>query len=120
MEQNRGYRAFATVLETIDDRNVLRVFGDIDISCNADFEEAIDDAAASGALVILDLRECQYMDSTGLTAVVRAVKRYGDRIEAMVSEGSSVCRVMQITDFQTLLPITIMKSAALGEPRLAG
>jgi anti-anti-sigma factor len=104
MESSEGYQQFATVLEEIGDKWVVHVFGDVDLACALEFEAAIGEAAAYGGPVVVDFRECRYMDSTGLTALVRAVKRYG-RVEAVVTDKSPVWRIMQITGFQKVLPI---------------
>jgi anti-sigma B factor antagonist len=113
MESNEAYQQFATVLEEIGDKWVVHVLGDIDLSSALELEAAIDQAATFGAPVVVDLRECRYMDSTGLTALVRAVKRYG-RVEAVVTEHSPISRIVQITGFQKVLPIVFESDAVPG------
>lgn len=112
MDQKR-YEQFATIREEIDDKIIVHVFGDIDLSCSSALETAIDEAAASGAGVIVNLEHCCYMDSSALTALIRAVKRYGPGLEAVVTERSPIERLMRITRFEEVLPITFSKYGKL-------
>jgi anti-anti-sigma factor len=99
------YQQFAAVREDGDDTVVVHVFGEVDIACASEFERTLDEAGASGVPIVVDLEECRYMDSTGLTALVRAVKRYGPHIEVAVAERSVIARLMQITGMEKILPI---------------
>jgi anti-sigma B factor antagonist len=52
---------------------VISLAGEVDIASAPELEQAIDRAAASGArLVIVDLRGLEFMDSTGISLLVRA------------------------------------------------
>lgn len=113
MIQTQEYRHFATVLEEKGGKAILHVFGDVDLACADEFEDAMQEAAAGGATLIVDLQGCQYMDSTGLRSLVRAVKRHGDRVHAIVTEGSIVARILQLTAFHDVLRIAYVERVPL-------
>ncbi len=55
---------------------VLTLTGELDLASAEALEEELERAAAAGAeRVILDLRELEFMDSTGLSVVVKAHQR---------------------------------------------
>lgn len=55
---------------------VIAVHGEIDLATTADFEAAVREALASDApQIVVDLGACRFMDSTGLTALVRLNRR---------------------------------------------
>lgn len=114
MEETREYREFAMVVERTGNEAILHVFGDVDLSCASEFEKAIEQAALTSDTVTIDLQKCQYMDSAGLTTLVRAAQRDDARVEAIVLVGSSVARLTEITEFSRVLPIRYVPG-----PRLA-
>ena len=54
---------------------VLAVQGELDLASSAALEEELDRVRDSEGLVILDLRELDFMDSTGLSVLVKAHQR---------------------------------------------
>ena len=54
---------------------VLAVQGELDLASSAALEEELDRVRERGELVILDLRELDFMDSTGLSVLVKAHQR---------------------------------------------
>lgn len=114
MEELRDYREFATVIERSSELTRLHVLGDVDIAYAQEFEAAIDDALSQGeAPVLLDFRGCRYMDSTALTAIVRAVKRHGPRLRASVVVPSAIERIMKTAAFEQVLPIDYINTTGL-------
>ncbi len=52
---------------------VIAVSGELDLASSPALQEELDRVASSDAqLVIIDLRELEFMDSTGLSVLVRA------------------------------------------------
>jgi anti-sigma B factor antagonist len=82
------YRAL-TIDETQVDRHfVLAVAGEVDLSSVSALQEALDHAAQSGpADVWIDLTEVEFIDSTGLTALVVAHRL----LDAPVRRISLIC-----------------------------
>ena len=68
----------------------LKVAGDFDMSEVDTFDDAIDDLVeAGGRLLILDLSEVSFLDSSGLRAVVRAKKLLAERDGRLAITGLS-------------------------------
>jgi anti-sigma B factor antagonist len=52
---------------------VIALSGELDLASSPDLEEKLDEVYRSDAeLVVLDLRELEFMDSTGLSVLIRA------------------------------------------------
>ncbi len=52
---------------------VIALSGELDLASSPDLEQKLDEVFASDAeLVVLDLRELEFMDSTGLSVLIRA------------------------------------------------
>lgn len=91
---------------TIEQRaNVLALIGDFDLFSAGDLEARINDCAASGEPLLLDLSQCTYVDSTILTVLVRATNAYGSRLEIIAPQSGNVARVLSITKLDRFLPL---------------
>ena len=84
-----------------DGPGVLRVevAGELDLATVPQLGDALSRAVADDLLVILDLRELTFIDSTGLHAIVGAQERLGEdgRRLALVRGPPSVQRVFELT-----------------------
>lgn len=59
---------------------VIGVTGELDLATSPGLEEELEKLAASGAeLVVVDLRQLEFMDSTGLSVLVRAHQQATER-----------------------------------------
>lgn len=98
-----GPRGDAARIEVRADgrRSRLTVLGDLDISGRDPLLERVETATREGAeLVELDLRRLDSIDSTGLSAVLRAdrlVAAAGGRLRVLIGEGGSVRRIFELT-----------------------
>jgi anti-sigma B factor antagonist len=96
----------------------LALAGEFDLSNAAQLEDALKDVERDRpALLILDLRELTFMDSTGLRVMVSADSRARDdsRRLAVVQGPESVHRVFRITGLDDHLEIVETPEAALGD-----
>ncbi len=79
---------------------MISVGGELDLASSPALEEELDRVVASGAqLVIVDLRELEFMDSTGLSVLVRAHQRaeeQGKRF-GLVNGSQQVQRLLTLT-----------------------
>jgi anti-sigma B factor antagonist len=79
---------------------VIAVSGELDLASSPALQEELDRLAASDSeLLIIDLRELDFMDSTGLSVLVRAHQRaeeQGRRL-AMVKGPQQVQRLLSLT-----------------------
>ena len=87
---------------------VVAVSGELDLRTSPGLEERLTRAFDAGAeLVILDLRQIEFMDSTGLRVVLSAHRRAHDtgRRFALVRGAGQVERVLTVTGVRDLLTV---------------
>jgi anti-sigma B factor antagonist len=94
-------------------RVVLAAKGEIDIASVDGLRNALEGAASSGAAEVwLDLTHVEFMDSTGLTALVEAHRRLSARGFAVICPDGPVRRVMAVTGVDRVIPVHPSRSAA--------
>jgi anti-anti-sigma factor len=78
---------------------LLTVSGELDLATSPALEAELERASAGPELVILDLRGVTFMDSTGLSLLVKAQRRAQDsrRRLAVVKGGPQVERLLTLT-----------------------
>jgi anti-sigma B factor antagonist len=83
-----------------DSAVVLAISGELDLSSSPALEEEVAKAIGSDAsIVIIDLRELEFIDSTGLGVLVKSNQRAidEDREFALVKGGPQVERLLSLT-----------------------
>jgi anti-sigma B factor antagonist len=65
--------AIATIVER-DGQPVVEVVGEVDLSTAGQVEQAIAEVAARGGRVVVDLSGVAFIDSSGVTALLRSAK----------------------------------------------
>ena len=97
-EESRGV---AVTLERDQEGVRVRIVGDLDLATVPDLERVLDGLAGSehGRLLI-DLDEVEFMDSTGLAAIVRAQRSANSNGHRMTLRRGSlqVQRLLELTD----------------------
>jgi anti-sigma B factor antagonist len=102
---------------------VISIRGELDLSTAPDLEPALEEAVASGdALVLVDLSECEFIDSTGIALIVRAWQRLDCKAEGagrlvLCSGNDQVRRVLEITGLELSIPIHHTRDEALAALR---
>ncbi|MCU1596006.1 MAG: hypothetical protein JWO12_3398 [Frankiales bacterium] len=84
---------------------LVRLAGEHDISTSHVLRRALSDLAGTAPLVVLDLRECLFVDSTILGVFAAAAKKLsgtGARLVA-VNAGGIVAKAVRITGLDALL-----------------
>jgi anti-sigma B factor antagonist len=97
-----------SVTET-DDALLIEVLEHrLDAAVAIAFKDAIRDAIARpGKTVVLDMKRVDFLDSSGLGAVVAAMKMLGpDRKLQLAALSSSVLKVFRLTRMDTVFTIT--------------
>lgn len=93
--------------------------GEIDKATADRFEDALLTAMDAGrGAVIIDLTRVEFMDSSGLHAIVKSMRwlRARDRSLAVVyAPGSPVERLFEITGTSEVIPSSATRAAATGE-----
>jgi anti-anti-sigma factor len=102
---NAAVSQTAIVHESLPEAELLRVFGEIDLTSVDELRGAIDRSASDGAHVIVDLVPCTYIDSTILSVLIRASETYAGRFQIAIAPTGIVRRVFTITSLIKELPI---------------
>ena len=108
---------FKIAVRSQDGATVIAVSGELDLASTPALEEELARAAASDSgLVILDLRELEFMDSTGLGLLVTTNKRAQEsgRRFALVKGGSQVQRLLSLTGVGERLTLVDSPEELLG------
>lgn len=92
---------------------ILRVDGEVDLSTARPFRAAIDRLSATGGgRLIVDLRGCAYIDSTGLAALLHGAGRTGGF--AIVARDGAPREILQATAIDQTIPVFESLERALG------
>jgi anti-sigma B factor antagonist len=98
-----GYTdTFSAIVDRTDDAAVIRLVGELDLASAPDLQACLGDVVAStppDVVVIIDLDELSFCDSTGISALVRAANgaRRGGRRLVLRRPRPGVRRVLEIT-----------------------
>ncbi len=79
---------------------IISVSGELDLASSPALEEELERAAASAvSLVVVDLRGLEFMDSTGLSVLVRAHQRAAEGTQrfGLVNGSQQVQRLLSLT-----------------------
>lgn len=99
---------FSVVVHNQGGASVVAVSGELDLRTSPEVEERLASAFDAGAeLVILDLRQIEFMDSTGLRVLLGAHQRANEsgRRFALVRGADQVERVLTLTGVRDLLTV---------------
>jgi anti-sigma B factor antagonist len=96
----------------------VSVRGELDLSTAPDLEGPLEQALESGdGSVLIDLSQCEFIDSTGIALIVRAWQRLqsGGNGRALVicSQNDQVRRVLEITGLELSIPVHMSRDEAL-------
>jgi anti-anti-sigma factor len=115
----------ASVVQLEDGIRVIAVRGELDLSTASELEGPLEDAVSSGdASVLIDLAECEFIDSTGIALIVRIWQRLdraadgdGNGRVVICSYNDQVRRVLDITGLELSIPIHSTRDEALAALR---
>ena len=109
---------FRVEVQSKDQATVIAVSGELDLASSPALQEELDRVSASDAtLLIIDLRELDFMDSTGLSVLVRAHQRaeeQGRRL-AMVKGPQQVQRLLSLTGVADRLTLVERPEDLIGD-----
>lgn len=96
----------------------ISVRGELDLSTAPELEGPLDRALESDeGSVLIDLSQCEFIDSTGIALIVRAWQRLssGENGRALVicSQNDQVRRVLEITGLELSIPVHTTRDEAL-------
>jgi anti-sigma B factor antagonist len=88
---------------------VLVLRGECDLATKDQLCEPLDQAVVRGGLIVLDLRELTFMDSSGLGVLYSAAKNLGNRgTLALYGAQGVVSRVMETVGIEQVSNITVV------------
>lgn len=101
------------------------VRGELDMNSVPELESRLEEALAEpGAAILLDLCDCEFIDSTGIALIVRTWQRLdreggggGEGRLVLCSVNHQVRRLLQITGVEGTISIHEERDAALAELR---
>jgi anti-sigma B factor antagonist len=108
---------FQVDVRNSDDATVISVSGELDLASSPALEEELERVAQSNAqLVVVDLRNLEFMDSTGLSVLVRAHQRAEEngRRLGLVNGSQQVQRLLTLTGVADRLALTDVPEGLLG------
>ena len=104
------------VCERRGEAAVLVVSGELDLGTVGILRDRLRSQEAQGAIVVLDLRQLQFIDSSGLSLVVSEQHRAqteGYRLAVAVGGAASVQRLFELTGLQGTLTLVDDPESAL-------
>ena len=109
---------FRVEVRNADATAVISVSGELDLASSPALEEELERVAQSDAqLVVVDLRGLEFMDSTGLSVLVRAHQRAEEngRRLGLVNGSQQVQRLLTLTGVADRLTLTDVPEALLDD-----
>lgn len=96
----------------------ISVRGELDLSTAPELEGPLEEALENDeGSVLIDLSQCEFIDSTGIALIVRAWQRLdsGENGRALVicSQNDQVRRVLEITGLELSIPVHLTRDEAL-------
>jgi anti-anti-sigma factor len=96
----------------------ISVRGELDLSTAPELEGPLDQALETDeGSVLIDLTQCEFIDSTGIALIVRAWQRLqnGDHGRSLVlcSQNDQVRRVLEITGLELSIPVHPTRDEAM-------
>jgi anti-anti-sigma factor len=88
-----------------DGTRVVSLSGELDLSNAETAEVALQEAREAGIPLIVDMRELEFIDSTGIALLVGIIGGEGVEVRFVPSESPSVTRVMELTGLAGRLPL---------------
>jgi anti-sigma B factor antagonist len=98
---------------------VLAVSGELDLAAASSLEEELGKALDSGSpVIVIDLKNLDFIDSTGLSVLVRAHQRAqeGDLQFGLVNPGAQVERLLSLTGLAQRLTLDQSLTDQLSQP----
>jgi anti-sigma B factor antagonist len=104
---------------------VISVHGELDLDTAPQLEAPLDAAMSAGeSSIVIDLSDCEFIDSTGIAVIVRAWQRLsGNGSEGVVGElvlccsNDQVNRLLKITGVESSISIHPDRDAAVASLR---
>lgn len=114
---------FEVQREELDDGiHTITVRGELDMNTAPELEQGLEDVLAdSASSIMLDLSDCEFIDSTGIALIVRAWQRLGSNGGGgrlvLCCNNHQVRRLLKITGVEASISMHEQRDAALADLR---
>jgi anti-sigma B factor antagonist len=101
-------RPFDATEEVVRGAWVITIVGELDIATSPKVRELLSDAARDADRpLVIDLRECDFVDSTGLATLLHGAKpaQDGESNVALVCIGGEVRKLLELTAIDRTIPV---------------
>jgi anti-anti-sigma factor len=88
-----------------DGTRVVSLSGELDLSNAETAKAALQEAREADAPLIVDMRELEFIDSTGIALLVGIIGSEGPEVRFVPSDSAAVIRVMELTGLAGRLPL---------------
>lgn len=109
--------------ESVGGATVLSVLGEVDLATHERLAEELTTIAASGEPIVIDLSGCDFIDSSGIRALLlgkRASEKHGDGRLLLAGAGEQVTRILEVTGIGEAMPMHTGVDEALASLGPAG
>ena len=106
---------FSIAAEQLDEGIIVSVTGELDLSTHDRLGEELASIAAGGNVVVVDLSTCDFIDSSGIRALLigrQAAEDNGGAL-ALAAAKPQVVRILEVTGVASALPIHASAEEAL-------
>jgi anti-sigma B factor antagonist len=109
--------------EEQDGVRVIAVRGELDLNTAPELETPLDEALAGPTPIVVNLTDCEFIDSTGVALLVRAWQRVSDNGAGgntrfiICCPNSQVERLLKITGVESSIPLRDTLDEALAAAR---
>jgi len=88
-----------------DETRVVSLSGELDLSNAETARTALQEARETDAPLIVDMRELEFIDSTGIALIVGIIGGEGPEVRFVPSDSAAVTRVMDLTGLAGRMPL---------------
>jgi anti-anti-sigma factor len=109
---------FAIATATRGDALVITVAGEVDLATSPELARAVEGPANGAVRVVADLSAITFLDSSGISTLVRAqceLTRRGLELHVVATPDGPVRRVLELMSLNDLLTVVDSLDAALGD-----
>jgi anti-sigma B factor antagonist len=100
-----GFQATERVLNGV---RIIAIDGELDIATSPQVRELLEEAAKDAERpLVVDLTDCDFIDSTGLATLLHGTKpaQNGESNVALVSQGGEVRKLLELTAIDRTIPV---------------
>ena len=101
-----GPAPFSLSVDEHNGRTVIAVRGELDLATAPQLEDTVLPVVRSGRDAVIDLRQLEFMDSTGVRVMVAAhlaAQEHGARLAVVRSDRGAVHRVLEVSGLDGVL-----------------